>query len=139
MPILPVLRAAVFRYTIREKPLRLHQPLAGRGLKRVKFNGYASDSHTSSRTPVVLFPQEIELVTRDSREADVTVTIAVLVGGSIYQSLLKVELPQVPATLRLKRGDGPVHLIGKEYVGKGKESSVNGLTYVMHTSSPLGS
>ncbi|KAF0305946.1 hypothetical protein FJT64_022494 [Amphibalanus amphitrite] len=62
--------------------------------------------------------QEIEVSTKDSREADVAVTIAVLVGGSIYQSLLKVELPQVPATIRLKRGEGPVHLIGKEYVDR---------------------
>ena len=62
--------------------------------------------------------QEIELVTKDSREADVSATIAVLVGGSIYQTLLKVELPQVPATLRLKRGDGPVHIIGKEFVDR---------------------
>ena len=84
----------------------------------MQFNGFCiCFAHLISH-PGRLFPQEIELVTRDSREADVTVTIAVLVGGSIYQSLLKVELPQVPATLRLKRGDGPVHLIGKEYVGK---------------------
>ncbi|XP_037087852.1 nucleoplasmin-like protein ANO39 [Pollicipes pollicipes] len=61
--------------------------------------------------------QEVEVVTKDSREADVVATVAVLVAGSLYQTSLSVELPQVAATLRLKRGDGPVTLVGKEFVG----------------------
>lgn len=61
--------------------------------------------------------QELELVTKNVRETEVTVTVAVLVGGRIYNQQMALELPCVAAKLRLKRGSGPVHLIGKEFVG----------------------
>merc|ERR1719147_491651 len=50
------------------------------------------------------------------KDATVTVPICAMKGGADLQKYIDVLLPSPPATLKIVRGEGPIHLVGSHCV-----------------------
>merc|ERR1712243_268726 len=52
------------------------------------------------------------IVTEGYKNKQVTMPIVAMMGGKDVQTYVDLLVPSYPATLKLVKGDGPVHLVG---------------------------